>query len=80
MQSNFFYIIIRVHSGFLLVENCDHFSDKPITAILELSTANGVLCFVQIMITSNGVLKSFRRTTKFFLAKFSRFLLYKTNR
>ena len=46
-----FYIIIRVHPGYSLVENCDLsedrrtqtlFSDKPITAILELSTTNDV--------------------------------------
>ena len=71
----------RVHSTFSLVENPDllgdrrHFSDKPITAISELSTANGVLCFVKIMMTSNGVLKCFRRTTKLILAKYFHFFI-----
>ena len=49
------YIIIRVHSGLNWSRTVIHyrtdsrsrlFSNKPITAILELSTANGVLCFV----------------------------------
>ena len=48
---------------------------SPITAISELSTANGVLCFIKIMIMSNGVRKSFCRTTKLVLGKMFHFLI-----
>ena len=53
--SNNKYIIIRVRSAFSLVENCDllehrrtltPFQRQAITAILELLTANSVLCLV----------------------------------
>ena len=43
--------------------------DKPVTNISELSTANGVVCFVWMMITTNGKRKSFRHPTKAYFGK-----------
>ena len=83
------YIVIRVHSGFSLVENCDLSEDRrtlmPFQRQADRSNFRIIdsqwrALFCIDHDTSNGVLKSFRRATKLILAKFFTFLLYKTNR
>ena len=84
-----FYIIIRVHSGFSLVENCDLLEDRRTLTPFQRqanhsnfrvidSQWRALFCIDHD--TSNGVLKSLPRITKPILAKFFTFLLYKTNK
>ena len=79
--------IIRVHFGFSLVENSNLLEDRRTLAPFQRQAnhsnvlivfknhrqAMACFVFVYIMITSNGVLKSFRCTTKLILAQAAQF-------
>ena len=76
-----YYIIIRFHPGFSLVKNCDLLEDRCMLMPFQRLANHCNFRIINsqwralFMITSNGMLKSFRCTTKLILAKIFTFLL-----
>ena len=82
-SSVLYYIIIRVHSGFSLVENCDLLEDTRTLTPFQRQANHSNFRIALFCVDYDHLkwrVKSFRRTKKLILAKFFTFLLYKTNR
>ena len=82
----FNYIIIRVHSRFSLVENCDLLEERRTLTPFQRQANHNNFRIIDsqwralFCINSNHAkwrIKSFRRTTKLILAKFSHFYYIK---